>query len=77
MERLGSLVSFLPVMPLPESAAREYGEIRAVLESKGMVIGGNDLWIASHAKASGLILVTNDGGEFKRVPGLKLQNWAG
>ena len=76
MERLGALVSFLPVLPLPESAAEAYGEIRAALESKGNAIGGNDLWIASHAKASGLVLVTNDEREFKRIPGLKLENWA-
>ena len=76
MERLGALVSFLPVVALPEAAAVAYGEIRAELESKGKIIGGNDLWIAAHAKASGLVLVTNDKREFQRVPGLKLENWA-
>jgi tRNA(fMet)-specific endonuclease VapC len=39
------------------------------------MIGGNDLWIAAHAKSAGLTLVTNDEREFQRVPGLKLQNW--
>jgi tRNA(fMet)-specific endonuclease VapC len=39
------------------------------------MIGGNDLWIAAHAKSAGLTLVTNNEREFKRVPGLKLQNW--
>ncbi len=75
-DRLNDLVTFLPVLPLPENAAYEYGEIRALLESKGETIGGNDLWIAAHAKASGLVLVTNNEREFKRVPGLKIQNWA-
>lgn len=77
MARLTELVSFLPVLALPESAAHEYGKIRAVLEAKGEAIGGNDLWIAAHAKASGLVLVTNNEREFKRVAGLKVQNWAG
>ena len=76
LERLQGLISFLPVLPLPETAAKEYGEIRAALEANGNVIGGNDLWIASHAKASRLILVTNNEREFARIPGLKLQNWA-
>lgn len=76
MERLNSLISFLPVLPLPEGAAHEYGEIRAALETKSATIGGNDLWIAAHAKAQGLVLVTNNEREFKRVPGLKIQNWA-
>jgi tRNA(fMet)-specific endonuclease VapC len=75
-DRLNDLVTFLPILPLPESAAHEYAEIRASLESKGETIGGNDLWIAAHAKALGLVLVTNNEREFKRVPGLKLQNWA-
>lgn len=39
------------------------------------MIGGNDLWIAAHAKSAELTLVTNNKREFKRVPGLKLQNW--
>ncbi len=74
--RLTDLVSLLPVLEMPASAADEYGEIRAVLETKGEMIGGNDLWIAAHTKAEGLILVTNNEREFKRVPGLKIQNWA-
>jgi tRNA(fMet)-specific endonuclease VapC len=40
------------------------------LEARGEKIGGNDLWIAAHAKAAGLTLVTNNKREFKRVPGL-------
>ena len=76
LARLEDLVSLLPVREMPSAAAGEYGEIRAGLERKGETIGGNDLWIAAHAKAEGLILVTNNEREFKRVPGLKLQNWA-
>jgi len=76
MERLDALVSFLPVLPMPEAAANEYGQIRAALEAKGEIIGGNDLWIAAHAKAQELVLVTNNEQEFKRVAGLKIQNWA-
>lgn len=76
LARLADLVSVLPVLELPAEAADEYGEIRAVLEQRGEAIGGNDLWIAAHAKAAGLVVVTNNEREFKRVPGLKVQNWA-
>jgi len=41
------------------------------------MIGNNDLWIAAHAMAVGLTLVTNNEREFRRVHGLKIQNWAG
>lgn len=74
--KLAELVSYLPVLPLPETAASEYGELRAALEANGEMIGGNDLWIAAHAKAAGLVLVTNNEREFNRVSGLKVQNWA-
>lgn len=76
LARLSDLVSLLPVLALPDSAAREYGEIRARLETGGEPIGNNDLWIAAHARASALVLVTNNEREFRRVPGLKIQNWA-
>jgi tRNA(fMet)-specific endonuclease VapC len=77
LERLRELVRLLPALALPEAAAETYGAIRAELESKGEMIGNNDLWIAAHALASGLTLVTNNEKEFRRVRGLKVQNWAG
>jgi len=76
LERLRDLVRLLPALPLPESAADAYGAIRAELETKGEMIGNNDLWIAAHAVASGLTLVTNNEREFRRVRALKVQNWA-
>ncbi|MGB8583992.1 MAG: type II toxin-antitoxin system VapC family toxin [Candidatus Sulfotelmatobacter sp.] len=76
LERLRELVRLLPARALPESAAETYGAMRAELESKGEMIGNNDLWIAAHALAAGLTLVTNNEKEFRRVRGLKVQNWA-
>ena len=76
LERLRELVNLLPALPLPETAGEAYGMIRAQLESKGEMIGNNDLWIAAHAVAAGLTLVTNNEREFRRVRGLKIQNWA-
>jgi tRNA(fMet)-specific endonuclease VapC len=76
LERLRELVQLLPALPLPESAAEAYGTIHAELQSKGQMIGNNDLWIAAHAIGAGLILVTNNEREFRRLRGLKLQNWA-
>jgi tRNA(fMet)-specific endonuclease VapC len=65
----------IPVAPLPADAALEYGRLRAHLQKKGQLIGGNDLLIAAHAVYLGLPLVTNNTREFKRVPGLKVENW--
>jgi tRNA(fMet)-specific endonuclease VapC len=72
IEDFVSVVRVLPVLP---ETARTYGGIRAFLEAKGQPIGGNDLWIAAHAKTMNLTLVTNNVREFDRVPGLKIQNW--
>lgn len=76
IERLHALIQELKPLPLPEQAAEAYGLIRADLAARGESIGNNDLWIAAHALASGLTLVTNNEKEFRRVRGLKVQNWA-
>jgi len=76
LEMLRELARVLPVLGLPETVAEAYGTIRAELERKGQMIGNNDLWIAAHAKAAGLTLVSNNEREFRRVRGLKVQNWA-
>lgn len=77
LQLLAEFKSFVPVLPIPENTGNTYGVIRASLESKGTPIGNNDLWIAAHAKAATLTLVTNNEREFQRVPGLKIQNWVG
>jgi tRNA(fMet)-specific endonuclease VapC len=76
MRQLEELASLLRVLPLTVDASRTYGALRAELEAGGRIIGNNDLWIAAHAKASKLVLVTNNEREFQRVSGLKIQNWA-
>ena len=76
LELLQGLAQVLPVLDLPDTAAEAYGRIRAELERAGQMIGNNDLWIAAHARAAGLTLVTNNEREFRRVRGLKVENWA-
>jgi tRNA(fMet)-specific endonuclease VapC len=74
---LEHLTALIPVLPLDEHVSAHYGKIRQQLQIKGKPIGNNDLWIAAHALAGKLILVTNNEKEFKRVPGLKVENWVG
>ena len=64
------------IVEITEEVAECYARIRADLEKRGVTIGGNDLWIAATALAHGAILVTNNTGEFSRVPGLLLEDWA-
>jgi tRNA(fMet)-specific endonuclease VapC len=64
------------VLDFTDEAASHYAKIRADLHKLGKMIGANDLFIAAHARSSGLILVTNNVGEFKRVRNLAIENWA-
>lgn len=68
-------INRINVVPLEDNAAREYGDIRHYLESTGQMIGPNDLWIAAHASALKLTLVTNNTREFRRVPNLSVATW--
>jgi tRNA(fMet)-specific endonuclease VapC len=77
LEELEEFTNWIPVLPLPAEAARAYGAIRAALQMNGEIIGANDLWIAAHARAMDLTVVTNNEREFARVTGLKVQNWIG
>ena len=73
-----SLLKFLfplSILPFGTAAASKYGEIRTYLQKQGTPIGPLDMLIAGHARAEGLILVTNNIREFERVPGLELENW--
>ncbi len=75
MQWVEDFVSRLEVLDYGSKAAAHYGDIRAVLESKGKTIGVNDLHISGHARSEGLTLVTNNLREFKRVNGLRVENW--
>ncbi|MBU3568148.1 type II toxin-antitoxin system tRNA(fMet)-specific endonuclease VapC [Polynucleobacter alcilacus] len=75
LEAIEEFISHLEVLPYNVKASQHYGQIKAALEKKGKIIGENDIHIAAHAIGQGLILVTNNLREFKRVPNLALENW--
>ena len=75
LQEFEQLVRLIPVLPLSNKAAEHYGQIRNMLARQGQIIGANDLWIAAHARASDLILVTNNVQRFCRVEELRLENW--
>nr|WP_111301463.1 type II toxin-antitoxin system VapC family toxin [Paracoccus saliphilus] len=75
LETLRLLFSDLPILDIDSEDARVAGEIRAELARAGTPIGPYDVLIAGQAKARGFTLVTNNTGEFRRVVGLKLDDW--
>jgi tRNA(fMet)-specific endonuclease VapC len=71
-----AILKDIPVLPLTIEAARLFGYLSAYLERGGQIIGTNDLWIAAHALTENLTLITSNEKEFRRIPGLKVENWA-
>jgi tRNA(fMet)-specific endonuclease VapC len=69
------LLGEIAVLPFDVPADTDYGKIRKELEAAGKPIAGNDLLIATHARAIGATVVTANADEFKRVPGLAVENW--
>lgn len=74
-EQADAILAALPVLPLEANVDWHYADIRNDLEARGSLIGPNDLFIAAHARALGLTLVTRNVREFKRVRGLKVEDW--
>jgi tRNA(fMet)-specific endonuclease VapC len=75
LKAVEDLLGEISVLPFDVPADAEYGGIRSQLEAVGKPIGGNDLLIAAHACAVGATIVTANTGEFKRIRGLKVENW--
>ena len=55
--------------------AEAYAVVRAALEKKGEPIGSEVLVIGATALAGGATLVTNNTREFRRIPGLRVEDW--
>ena len=78
-ENRNALIKFLTtldIVPYDDKAAADYGQIRNHLEKKGAVVGAMDMLIGAHARSIPVTLVTNNVRKFKRIPGLRVENWA-
>lgn len=72
---LDGFAARLEVLPFDKQASRQFGQVKAELELQGQKIGSYDTMIAGHARSQGLIVVTNNVREFKRVEGVRIVNW--
>ncbi len=73
--RIEVIRSSLIVLDLNPDVTATYARVRVNLEHKGTLVSPHDLLIAAQALHHKLILVTNNEREFKRIPGLKIENW--
>jgi tRNA(fMet)-specific endonuclease VapC len=67
--------SRLEVLAFPAKAAAHFGQIRAEVERLGTPVGPLDMLIGAHARAEGLVVATNNEREFRRLPGVRVENW--
>jgi tRNA(fMet)-specific endonuclease VapC len=75
LKAVDDVLGEIDVLPLDVPADAEYGALRAELEAAGKPIGGDDMLIAAHARATGSTLVTRNTDEFSRVRDLNVENW--
>lgn len=73
--KVNQLLERIEVLPLKSNIVEHYARLRVTLERAGMPIGSNDLLIAAHACALGLVLVTGNVNEISRIPDLLVENW--
>jgi tRNA(fMet)-specific endonuclease VapC len=72
---ISEILTVIEPVPFTPPVAEVYGRLRQQLTAIGKLIGPNDLFIAAHALALDLTLVTDNIGEFSRVPDLRVENW--
>jgi tRNA(fMet)-specific endonuclease VapC len=75
LKAVEDLLGEIEILPFDVPADSEYGGIRSKLENAGKPIGANDLLIAAHASAVNATIVTANVDEFRRVHGLRVENW--
>lgn len=75
-EQMEAILSCLVILPLDSPVETKYAAIRCELEQAGTPIGPNDLWIAAHARARDLVVVTANKAEFNRVSGITVEDWS-
>lgn len=73
--RIDAAVDMFELLPFDAACAESYAVVRSSLERLGTPIGGNDMFIAAHAVALDIPLVTANIREFSRVPDLRVENW--
>ena len=73
---LHAFLSNYEKIPFTETDAVLFGQLRAVLASSGTPVGAYDVMIAAQGISRGLTVVTHNTGEFSRIPGIVLEDWA-
>jgi tRNA(fMet)-specific endonuclease VapC len=73
---LDAFLAPIQIVVFDAECADYYGKVRSNLERRGVPIGPLDTMMAAHSLRLQIPLVTNNTGEFSRVPGLILEDWS-
>ena len=68
-------LSIFNVLNFDDMDAAPYGKLKTKLKKSGQIIGSIDMLLAAQAISKELIFVTNNVDEFKRIDGLKIEDW--
>ena len=72
---IDAFVRSLAAQEFDPAAADEYGRLALELAKRGTPIGAFATMIAAHAVSRKLVLVTNKEKHFRKIRGLKVENW--
>jgi tRNA(fMet)-specific endonuclease VapC len=72
---MDAFLSSITILPFEDADAKAAGGLRSALQKQGQPIGAYDVLIAGCGLARGLVVVTSNASEFKRVSGLQVENW--
>ena len=75
LQKISQLLQLIAPQPFGQDGVAHYANIRTQLQKSGTPMCPNDTFIAAHALALGATLVTDNEAEFRRVPGLQVENW--
>lgn len=74
-----ALIKFLSIFNIlnfDDADAIAYGKLQVGLRKKGEIIGPIDMLLAAQALNKDMIFVTNNVKEFRRVEGLRIEDWS-
>jgi Predicted nucleic acid-binding protein, contains PIN domain len=74
-QKLAMFLAPFRILPFTTEDALTAAKIRGYLERKGTRIGPYDILIAAQALTRSIPIVTHNTGEFRRVPGLSVEDW--
>jgi len=76
LAKIHRLREIYPILELSCSIMETFGLIKADLSRAGIIVDDFDLLIGATALSHGYRIVTNNADHFKKIPDLKIVNWA-